>query len=410
MSGAGTLVVGAGQTGLELAVALRGADPARGITLVGAETHPPWQSQPLSKGVLSSDVAADALSLRSAQFYAEQRIDVVTGDRVVRLDHSASGGVAHTALGRSLPYAQLALTTGARARQLRVPGADRAGVVTLRELGDARRLRHALEHAREIVVVGGGFIGLEVAAAAYDRGVRVCLVETGDRLVGQAVGEPMARFYADAHRRRGADIRLCRQVVEVTGSGDEVDGVRLDDGSHVPAQLVVVGIGVIPRTELAESIGLRCDHGVVVDEFCRTSDPAVVAAGDNCVFPDPRTGHGLVRLQSVQNSVDQARVAASTLAGAPAPYRGLPRFWSDQGDLHLQIAGLSTGHDQAVTRGDVDAEQFTVLYYRAGRLIAVEAVNRVADYSAGRLALSRGLTISPERAADPATKLKDLLS
>jgi 3-phenylpropionate/trans-cinnamate dioxygenase ferredoxin reductase subunit len=299
---------------------------------------------------------------------------------------------------------------GARARRLHVPGAELGGIHYLRDWDDAANLRARLRTAANVVVIGGGFIGLEVAAAARALGGSVTVVEVADRLMARAVGPVVSEFYRRAHQRRGTGIRLSSGVSGFHGEDGKVTGVALSDGTELPADLVLVAIGVLPRTELAERLGLACEGGIVVDAHARTSISSVVAAGDCTVQPHPMTGEGRVRLESVQNAVSQAQVAAATLLGRPDGARPVPWFWSYQGDLKLQIAGLSLGHDHHVVRGRPDEERFSVLYYRDDRLLAVDAVNRPADYMAVRRALDRGATIAPDHAGDPAIALKSLIA
>ena len=399
----GVLVVGAGQAGHQLAVSLREAGHAGPVTLVGAEADPPYQRPPLSKGFLAGTVPAEALALRRPEFYRQRDITVRCGDAVT----AVTGGTAVLASGASLAFDRLALTPGAAPRRLTVPGADLAGVLTLRDVADARALAAALATATRVVVVGGGFIGLEAAAAARTRGLDVTVVETADRLIARAVAPLVSDFYRDAHTRRGTRVLLGSAVDALNGTDGRVGAVHLADGTVLPADLVVVGIGVVPRTALAEQLGLRCAGGIVVDAYARTSDPAIVAAGDATVLPNPMTGLGTVRLESVQNAVDQAKVAAATLTGRLEPYAAVPWFWSDQDDLKLQIAGLSYGFDQHVLRGSPAQERFSVLYYRDGRLIAVDAVNRPQDYLAVRRLLAAGGTV-PAADAGRDVPLKEL--
>ena len=410
---AGTLVVGANQAGVQVAISLRELGYEEPITLLGAEPHLPYQRPPLSKAFLSGTAELASLAFRTEAFYDQQRITVVRGERVQALHLSGDGTVADGTAQtdhRMLRFDRLALAVGARPRRLTVPGADLAGVCYLRDADDAVRLRRALESARDVVVIGGGFIGLEAASVARSAGKDVTVVEAADRLLPRAVAPAVSDFYRQAHQRRGTAVHLGAAVTALTGRGGRVTGVSLADGTELPADLVLVGIGIIPRTELAEGLGLECDGGIVVDRFARTSAPAVVAAGDCTVLPNPMTGDGLVRLESVQNAVGQAKVAAATLAGRPEPYTAVPWFWSDQYDLKLQIAGLSTGYDRAVVRGDLDSERFSVLYYGQERLLAVDAVNTPADYLTVRKALSQGDTIPADRAGDAATPLKSLLT
>ncbi|MFL5863002.1 MAG: NAD(P)/FAD-dependent oxidoreductase [Solirubrobacteraceae bacterium] len=409
----GTLIVGGSQAGLQLAVSLRQLGDTSPIVLVSEETRPPYQRPPLSKEFLAGQADLDSLAFRAPTFYAGSGIDLVCGERVTGVSLSASGprgsGVATTADGRELPFGRLALTVGADARRLPVPGGDLDGICYLRDHNDAADLRERLATAAKAVVVGGGFIGLEVASAARAAGRSVTVVEAADRLMARAVGPVVSEFYRRAHRRRGIDVRLSAGVTGFEGERGRVTGVGLSDGTRLPADLVLVGIGVLPRTELAEQLGLTCDQGIVVDAHARTSDPTVVAAGDCTVQPHPMTGQGMVRLESVQNAVTQAQVAASTLLGRLDGVTSVPWFWSYQGDLKLQIAGLSSGHDDYVVRGEPEEERFSVLYYRRDRLLAVDAVNRPADYMAARRALGQGATIAQDRAGDAATPLKSLI-
>lgn len=403
------LVVGACQAGVTLAGSLRERGHDGPIVLVGAEPHLPYQRPPLSKAYLSGAATAESLALRTQEWFNAQRIELIRGERVIGVDLEA--GTASTGSGRLLRFDRLALTTGARVRRLAVPGADRPGVLYLRDLVHADALAQSLPAAARVVVVGGGFIGLEAAAVARAKGKDVTVVEFADRLIPRAVAPVMSEFYRDAHARRGTRVLLGRAVVAVEGA-DHVTGVTLDDGTTLPADLVLVGIGVQPRVELADQAGLVVEQGAVrVDEHARTSDARVVAAGDVALLPNPQAPDVLVRLESVQNAVDQAKTAAATLTGWLEPYRALPWFWSDQAGLKLQIAGLSQGHDAVVVRGRPNEESFAVLYLRDGHLLAVDAVNRPADYMAARRALSRGLVpLSPQRAADERVPLKELFS
>ena len=409
----GTLIVGASQAGLQLAVSLREQGDNRPITLLGGEKHPPYQRPPLSKSFLSGESDADGLAFRAPSFYAEAGIDLRCGQRVRQITLSEAGpegsGSAEVDGGQPVHFDRLALAVGARPRTLHVPGNDLAGVCYLRDVDDATLIRSRLEAAESVVVVGGGFIGLEAAAAARSAGKVVTVVEAADRLLSRAVAPVVSEFYRQAHGRRGTTVLLSTGVAAFSGDGDGVRAVHLADGNVLPADLVLVGVGAVPRTELAEQIGLECDGGIVVDGQARTSRPTIVAAGDCTVLPHPLTGRGRVRLESVQNAVAQARVAASSLTGKAHDTRVVPWFWSDQADLKLQIAGLSSGYDDLVLRGEPDSERFSVLYYRDGGLLAVDAVNRPADYMAVRKALAVGAAIAPEKAADVDVPLKSLI-
>lgn len=413
---AGTLILGAGQAGLQTAVTLRQLGDTEPITLIGEEAHAPYQRPPLSKEFLTGGAGEDALALRTPAFYADADITLVRGARIdtLRLDTGACAsvlapgapiGLATASTGRSFPFARLVLTPGAAPRRLQVPGSELTGVCYLRDRDDAVDLKIRLAAAQRVVVIGGGFIGLEAAAAARALGKHVTVVEAADRLIGRAVAPGVSEFYRRAHIRRGTPVVLNAAVTAIEGRRGRVAAVRLADGTRLAADLVMVGIGVVPRTELAEQLGLACDRGILVDEYARTSMKNVVAAGDCTVQPHPRTGEGRVRIESVQNAVAQAAIAAATLLGRPPQAPPVPWFWSHQGDLKLQIAGLSTGYDTAVLRGDPDSERFSVLYYRADELLAIDAVNSPADYMLVRKLLTHGGTIPADLAATP-TPLK----
>ena len=405
----GVLIVGGGQAAMQLAISLRELGWQEAVTIAGDEPYAPYQRPPLSKAFLSGNAEATTLEFRSAEHYERERITVLTRQRVTSVRAAAAGGpgVAVTESGARLEFGRLALATGARPRLLTVPGTDLAGICYLRDAGHAIALRERLAAAQRVLVVGGGFIGLEAAAAATARGKAVTVVEAAGRLIGRVVAPAISDFYAAAHRRRGVRVLLGTAVSRFEGADGTVSGAHLSDGDFVPADLVVIGIGAEPRTELAEQLGLACAGGIVVDAFARTSDPAIVAAGDCTVTPHPAAADGsLVRFESYGHATDHAKVAAATLAGAPAPYDAVPWFWSDQGTLKLQIAGLSAGFDQTVLRGDPAAERFSVLYYRDGRLLAVHAVNSPRDYLAVRRALAAGQEIPPEAAADPDKPLR----
>ncbi|MEU6656055.1 FAD-dependent oxidoreductase [Streptomyces sp. NPDC046900] len=408
----GTLIVGASQAGLQLATSLRELGATDPITLLGGEVRPPYQRPPLSKRFLKGELPEEGLALRDEGFYASNAIELIRGEWVdsIRLtDPVAGAGEALTRNGRRLAFTKLALTVGGTPRRMRVPGHDLAGIHYLRDVDDALALRRELDAAERVVVVGGGFVGLEAAAAARAAGKDVTVVEAADRLMARAVAPAVSDFYAEAHRRRGTTVRLGAMVTAFTGS-ERVQAVELSDGTTLPADVVVVGVGLEPRTELAEQLGLRVEHGIVVDAYARTSNPAIVAAGDCTVLPHPLTRQGQVRIESVQNAVAQAQVAAASLLGHSSETRSVPWFWSDQADLKLQIAGLSTGYDDCVVRGDPVTERFSVLYYKVGRLIACDSVNAPRDYMAVRKVLGDGGTLPADRVGDEAVSLKELMS
>jgi 3-phenylpropionate/trans-cinnamate dioxygenase ferredoxin reductase subunit len=406
----GVLIVGASQAGVQVASSLRDYGFDRPITLVGAEPYPPYQRPPLSKSYLAGHVEVSSFELRAPEFYVDRRIDLIGPERVTEIRMSLGGGAARTDRGRLLAFDRLVLAVGARPRRITVPGSELDGVHYLRGLDDAADLKAELRRAGDVVVIGGGFIGLEAAAVAREAGKRVAVVETAPRLIARAVAPVVSEFYLRAHQRRGVAVRLSARVDRIRGKAGRAVGVELADGTLLPADLVVVGIGVEPRTELAQQLGLHCDGGVVVDAFARTSRPFIVAAGDCTVLPDPLTGQRHVRLESVQNAVAQARVAAATLVGTARRYTDVPWFWSDQYDIKLQIAGISQGYDQVVVRGDLTGERFCALYYRDGRLLGADAVNSTQDYLVVRKALAAGVPLPAEQAVRDEVSLKELLN
>lgn len=415
---AATLIIGACQAGVQLASTLRDLGDADPILLIGEEPHRPYQRPPLSKGWLKGDMQPDDVILRTRAWFVDRGIELVTGDRVVTIHRGPDGvGTAMTEGGREISFTRLALTTGASARRLPLPGSDYHGVHYLRDADDVLALEPALRApgTDNIVVIGGGFIGLEIAAAARLRGKSVTVLEAASRLIGRVVAEETSEFYLGAHRRRGVDVMLDARIARIVGADAEtagtvgsVSGVELEDGTIIPADLVVIGIGVVPRVELAQELGLDVEGGIVVDDSCLASDGLTVAAGDCAMManPYPLGVGGRVRIESVNNALEQAKVAAATLLGQDASYVTVPWFWSDQDDLKLQIAGLSTGFDEVVVRGDPRSEKFTVLYYRDDRLIAADCINQPVEFMTIRRALTNGQTISPDAAADTDVPLK----
>ncbi|MET0714733.1 MAG: FAD-dependent oxidoreductase [Mycetocola sp.] len=408
----GVLIVGASQAGIQMACSLRELGFDDPITVVGAEIHPPYQRPPLSKALLSGSLSAADLIFRSDDFYREMRIDLVLGERVtdIRRD-GGTAGRAITESGRVLPFDRLALAVGVRARRLDIDGAEADGVLYLRDADDARELKARLELAADVVVIGGGFIGLEVAASASKLGKKVTVLCAGPRLMARAVGERTSDFFAQAHRSRGVDVRLNAGIASIRHAGTRVTGVTLADGSVVRADVVVVGIGAVPRVELAHQLGLVTDDGIVVDEFSLASDGVTVASGDCANFPNPlptRHGPERFRLESVNNAVEHAKVAAATLAGYAVPYRAIPWFWSDQFDIKLQVAGVSSGCDSTVTRGDPAAGKFSVLYFVGDQLVAADCVNSPVDFLAVKSILAAERTVPKDRADDASVPLKKL--
>ena len=403
---AGLVVVGGGQAGFQVAASLREAGFADPVTIVGNEPGLPYQRPPLSKAYLAGKTDRDGLSLRPDAFFAEYRIAVRSGTWAVAIDRAARR--LRLGDGSDLAYDHLVLATGARNRPLPVPGADLPGVRQLRDLADADALRAALETAERVVVVGAGFIGLEFAAVAATRGLDVTVIEAADRPMARAVSAETAAFFRGAHECLGVRFAFGAGVAAITGEGGRVASVRLSDGRALSADLVVVGIGVVPNQEIAAEAGLSVADGIRVDAFLGTDDPAISAIGDctrhPSVFAAGLSADGTVRIESVQNAIDQGRCLAAQLTGRPAAYAALPWFWSDQGRYKLQIAGLSAPSDESVQRGG--GEAFSVFRYRDARLVAVESVNRAGDHMIARRILGTGRTPTPSQAADPAFDLK----
>lgn len=402
------LIVGGGQAALQIAVSLRELNWRGSITIASQEQHAPYQRPPLSKAFLLGKLDSEKLAFRPEDYYRRTGISLLTSHRIVDAAPPDEGqqGRAWNETGQELRFDQLALATGALPRRLSVPGSSAAGIHYLRALPDAEALKRHLGRAERVLVVGGGFIGLEAAAVANSLGRHVTVIEAGDRLLGRAVPPELSDFYAAAHRRRGVEVLLATAVSAFSTRDGAVTGAELSNGQSIAADLVVVGIGADPDTELAQRLGLDCSGGIVVDEFARTSKPSIVAAGDCVVTPHPAAGQQLVRLESVGHAIDHAKCAAATLAGTPTRYDTVPWFWSDQGTLRLQIAGLAADFDQTVVRGSMEAERFAMFYYRAGQLLAVHAVNSPGEYMAVRRALTVGSDISPEDAADPENPLR----
>jgi 3-phenylpropionate/trans-cinnamate dioxygenase ferredoxin reductase subunit len=390
-------IIGAGQAGFQVAASLHQEGFTGRVVLIGDEPVLPYQRPPLSKSYLAGESGLDDLWLRPAEFYARQQIDLIYGDPAIAVDRGRHS--LRLASGVELSWDHLVFATGARFRPLAVPGADLDGVLPLRTLADADVLRQRLDAAGEVVVVGAGFIGLEFAAVAIAGGADVHILEITNHPMGRVVSAPISRFFTAAHRHWGAKISLGTGVTRILGANNRVTGVETTDGRRLPADLVLICIGVIPNAELAGDAELAVDNGIVVDEYLATDDPAISAIGDCANFPTP-FAPGRVRLESVQNAVDQGRCVAARLAARPEPYLKVPWFWSDQGDLKLQIAGITTGHDLSVIRGDPRDRSFSVFCFRGGRLIGVESVNRTADHVAARRLIAGDPGLLPEQAAD----------
>ena len=404
---AGTIVVvGAGHAGFQLGVSLRQLGFGDRIFVINDETHLPYQRPPLSKAYLKGSGAPDSLMFRPDKFYRDQKIELIS-DRAVAIDRAAC--TLQLGSGAKLDYGHLVLATGARNRLLDLPNATLRDVRYLRIMDESEALRQRIATARRVVVIGAGFIGLEFAATARARGLEVDVIELGPRVMARAVTAEISDYVQQRHGAAGIRIHLGVQATGIESDGSHVTGVSLSDGRHLPADLVVVGVGVLPNVELAAEAGLPTGSGIVVDEHLLTADPQISAIGDCALFKSQRFG-GQLRLESVQNATDQARCVAARLTGDAKAYDGLPWFWSDQGDDKLQIAGLTTGFDQVVVRGDRGARSFSAFCYRAGQLVGIESVNRAADHVFGRKILALNRSIEPEQAADLSFDLKAALT
>jgi len=404
---AGTIVVvGAGHAGFQLGVSLRQLGFGDRIFVINDETHLPYQRPPLSKAYLKGSGAPDSLMFRPDKFYRDQKIELIS-DRAVAIDRAAC--TLQLGSGAKLDYGHLVLATGARNRLLDLPNATLRDVRYLRIMDESEALRQRIATARRVVVIGAGFIGLEFAATARARGLEVDVIELGPRVMARAVTAEISDYFQQRHGAAGIRIHLGVQATGIESDGSHVTGVSLSDGRHLPADLVVVGVGVLPNVELAAEAGLPTGSGIVVDEHLLTADPQISAIGDCALFKSQRFG-GQLRLESVQNATDQARCVAARLTGDAKAYDGLPWFWSDQGDDKLQIAGLTTGFDQVVVRGDRGARSFSAFCYRAGQLVGIESVNRAADHVFGRKILALNRSIEPEQAADLSFDLKAALT
>ena len=417
------LIIGASQAGVQLAISLREDGFTGTITMVGEENHRPYQRPALSKEFLAGEVESEQLIFRSNDFWDDQRITLLKNTRITDVDGDAK--TAKTDAGEEIHYGRLVLATGARARRLSVPGLESnpAGVHYLRTADDALELKAAVPDVQNVVVIGGGFIGLEAACSLHGMGKSVTVVEAGPRLVGRAVSAEVAELFVEKHRERGLDIRLETGLdsVEVDEQSNKITGVNLSDGNRIPADLLLVGIGVIPNTELAEQLGLKVDGGIVVDEYARTSDGHTLAVGDCTILPNPLPEHlkapsvhgtpasDQVRIESVNHAIEQAKTASQSVLGRRVRYESVPWFWSNQADLRLQIAGLKDGYTDTVTRSVPEKNKHTVLYYRDGKILAADCINAPLDFMAVRQALTAGKNIPADEAADPNTILKKVI-
>lgn len=398
------VIVGAGHAGFQLAASLRQGGFDGTIQLLSDEPVLPYQRPPLSKDYLDGKIGLDLLLMRPEAFYRDHRIDYLPKARASEIDRA--GRRLRLASGETLDYDHLVLATGARNRVPPLPGIELDGIAYLRNLAETDELRERLAAAEHTVVIGAGFIGLEFAAIARSKGKPVYILELTDRVMGRVVCPPTSEFFAAAHRKNGVEFSFGAQAVRIAGRNGRIDNIELADGRKLAADLVLVSIGVVPNGELAAEAGLAVQNGIVVDQQLLTEDPAISAIGDCCAYPSAHAGGNMTRLEAVQNAADHARCVADRILGKPRPYTALPWFWSEQGELRLQIAGLTAGHDHTAIRGSVEGGEFSVFCYREGKLLGIESINRPADHAHARRLLTAGRQVTPEQAADDSFDLR----
>jgi 3-phenylpropionate/trans-cinnamate dioxygenase ferredoxin reductase component len=402
------IIVGGGHGGAQAAIALRQNGFAGAVTIIGRETEPPYERPPLSKDYMAGEKEFDRLYIRPRAFWAEKQIELLLGRTVLAVDPGAKCVTLDD--GTTRGYDALIWAAGGDPRTLSCPGADLAGVHAVRNRADVDAIMVALPSVTQVAVIGGGYIGLEAAAVLTKLGKEVVLLEALPRVLARVAGPELSEFYAKEHRAHGVDLRTDSTVAALEGEGGKLTGIRLADGGLINAQLAIVGIGIVPAVEPLIAAGAQGGNGVEVDQYCRTSLPDIYAIGDCAAHANDFADGAVIRLESVQNANDQATVAAKAICGDPQPYRATPWFWSNQYDLKLQTVGLSTGHDATVLRGDPATRSFSVIYLKAGRVIALDCVNMVKDYVQGRKLVEARAMIDPDLLADSATPLKELLA
>ncbi|MEJ8475608.1 NAD(P)/FAD-dependent oxidoreductase [Roseibium algae] len=397
------VIIGAGQAGLSVCAKLRSLGHTGPITLIGAEDTPPYQRPPLSKAYALGDMEMDRLLLRPLDFYQANNITLKTSTHVTGIDRVSK--TVKTAAGKTFEYDSLVLATGAPPRKLPASiGGDLEGVYCIRTLEDADGFAEHLETSKSALIVGGGYIGLEAAAVAAKRGLKVTLIEAADRILGRVASPQTADYFRALHKAHGVEILEQTGLAKLTGENGQVTGADLSNGAHLAADFVIVGIGVIPEASLAEAAGLTLENGISVDDHCRTNDPSIYAAGDCASFP---TSKGRIRLESVGNAIAQADAAAAAILGSDAPYVAKPWFWSDQYDVKLQIAGLNSGYDRVVTRQN-DEKSCSFWYFKGDILLAVDAMNDPRAYMIGKRMIENGQSPIDSEIGNPEQNLKTL--
>lgn len=398
------VIIGGGQAGAQAAISLRSGGYGGSITLIGDEAAAPYQRPPLSKAYLKGELEEERLYFRSKDWYAEENIALELNSSAASIDRSARKVLLED--GRSYPYDALIIATGSRPRPLPLEGADLGGVFELRSLHDVDKLSETFAPGKKITIVGAGYIGLEAAAVARQMGLEVTVLEMADRVLARVTSPAISEFYTRVHTDAGVNIMTGARLSRLVGT-DRVDGAELADGTQIDAEIVLVGIGILPNQELAAQAGIACENGILVDRDARTSDARVFAAGDCAARPLVHYGRR-GRLESVHNAIEQGKLAAAAILGHDRPKEDVPWFWSDQYDLKLQIAGLSTDYDEAVVRGDPDTRRFSVFYLKDGTLIAVDAVSSPPDYMVGKKLIAAAAKLAPEKLRDTSVTMKEI--
>ena len=408
MTQADLVIVGTGHGGAQAAIALRQNGFDGSILMIGRDAEPPYERPPLSKEYLAGEKPFERMLIRPEQFWADKGIELRLGSAVTKIDPAAKE--LTLAGGDTAGYGTLIWSAGGDPRRLSCPGASLGGIHAVRDKADVDRLRAELEAGdSRVVVIGGGYIGLETAAVLRKRGCTVTLLEAQERVLSRVAGEDLSHFYEEEHRRQGVDVRLGAEIAAIEGDGDRVTGVTLADGETLDCDILVVGIGIVPAVGPLIAAGAAGANGVDVDRYCRTSLADIYAIGDCAAHANPYAGGAVIRLESVQNAHDMAATAAKAICGDKQPYEALPWFWSNQYDLRLQTAGLSLGHDATVLRGDPAERSFSVVYLKEGRVIALDCVNRTKDYAQGRKLVEMRASVDPGLLLDTDVQLKELL-
>lgn len=398
------IIIGAGHAAGQTAATLRQKGFEGKIIMLGDEAQVPYQRPPLSKAFLAGELEMSRLFVKPVKFWPEHDVELRVSTRVSSIDRTAKTVTLED--GETLQYTKLVLATGSRVRELHIPGHDLDGVHYLRSISDVEGMQAAFTAGKRLVIVGGGYIGLEVAAVGRKLGLDVTVLETESRVMNRVVATEISTFFQNMHIEEGVKLELGRRVQKIQGQ-DKVEAVVCADGFSVPADICIIGIGIIPNTEIAEEAGIKCSNGIVVDQYCQTSDPDIFAAGDCTRHPNAILGRHL-RLESVHNAVEQGKTTAASILGEPVAYAQVPWFWSDQYDVKLQIVGLTEGYDQFIMRGDPATRSFAAFYLQNGKLLAIDAVNSPREFMLGKKLIAAGARFSLEQLANMDTDFKEM--